>query len=204
MPRRPTPEIICARLHKAIDEVVMPESPLDDKYIKTYREMLRDFAQATKEGWTVDRVVACVKLVYTWMPRRGELRIDLVVAEQIAQELNLGTNTARLIKLASELAKNSMVSGSKFLHFYDPARFPITDSWLWELSGKPDPNYRVDYYLDYKAGVHLVDERHATRACEWASRAFGYEVHRTRAIEAVAFYLIREGWRHDAAVPESA
>lgn len=198
MPRRPTPEIICARLQKAVDEVVMPDVPLDDRYIRTYPEMLSDFAQATKDGWTGESVVECVKLVYTWMPTRGELRIDMGIAEQIATELNIGTNTDRLIKLASELAKNSMVSGSKFLHFYDPARFPITDSWLQELSGKPDPYYRVDYYLDYKAGVHLVDEPHALRAQEWAACAFGYKVHRTRAIEAVAFYLIKAGWHYDS------
>ncbi|MCX5538114.1 hypothetical protein M3A49_01145 [Paraburkholderia sp. CNPSo 3076] len=138
MPRRPTPEIICARLQKAIDEVAMPDVPLDDRYVRTYPEMLSDFAQATKNGWTAERVAECVKLVYTWIPARGELRINMDVAEQIATELNIGTNTGRLIKLASELAKNSMVSGSKFLHFYDPARFPITDSWLQELSGKPD------------------------------------------------------------------
>jgi hypothetical protein len=204
MPSRPTPEIIRDRLHKAIDAVIMPDRLITDRYVQTYEGMLRDFAKASEEGWTAERVVECVRLVYTWMPARGPLRIDMDVSELIAVELNLGIHTDRLIKLASELAKNSMVSGSKFLHFYDPARFPITDSWLQELSGTPSIPYRVDFYLDYKAGVHLVKAEHAKRACEWASRAFGYEVHRTRAIEAVAFYLIKDGWRHDTAALETA
>lgn len=200
MPCRPTPEVIRDRLHEAIDEAVIPAEPHSDRYVKTYQGMLRDFAKVRLEGgWTVERVVEFVELAYTWMPKRGLLRIDLAVAEAFASELNLGTNTARLIELASRLAKNSMVGGSKFLHFYDPARFPITDSWLQELSGKPSIPYRVDFYADYKAGVELVDAEHARRACDWALMFFGHSVHRTRAIEAVAFYLIKNGWRHRGA-----
>ena len=200
MPRRPSDEVIRDRLHQAVDAIDRLPFKLSDRYIRSYQGMLREFAKARQEGgWTRARVEACVRLVYTWMPARGPLRIDSAVAEEIAVELNLGTNTARLIYLASRLAKNSMVSGSKFLHFYDPARFPITDSKLQELSGKPSTDYRVDFYLDYKAGVDLVDDEHAERACEWATRAFGYAVQRTRAIEAVAFYLIKSGWRHHGA-----
>lgn len=202
MPRRPSDKVIRDRLHQAIDAIDWLPATLSDRYIRSYQGMLHEFAKVRHEGgWTRARVEACVRLVYTWMPTRGPLRIDGAVAEEIAVELNLGTNTARLINLASRLAKNSMVSGSKFLHFYDPARFPITDSKLQELSGKPSSPYRVDFYFDYKAGVELVDEAHARRACEWATRAFGYAVHRTRAIEAVAFYLIKSGWSHHGVLP---
>ncbi|MFM0737894.1 hypothetical protein PQQ51_11685 [Paraburkholderia xenovorans] len=129
---------------------------------------------------------------YRWMPMRGALRIDFDSARALAQELNMRTDTSQLIQLASRVAKNSMVSGSKFLHFYDPARFPITDDWLQRLSGKPpESSYRLDYYRTYKEGVDLVDDEHAQRACEWALQAFGYPVHRTRAIEARAFYLVK-------------
>jgi hypothetical protein len=42
MPRRPTPEAIYPRLQKAIDEVVMPDVPLDDRHIRTYPDIGSD------------------------------------------------------------------------------------------------------------------------------------------------------------------
>ena len=68
--------------------------------------------------------------------RATKCDIDRTVARQLALERNDGTNEERLVYLASRLVNNSMVGGSKFLHFHAPERFPFTDSWLQRLSGK--------------------------------------------------------------------
>jgi hypothetical protein len=199
MARRPTPTVIAQRLQLAIWRAAIPDvPPAPDFYLKTYVDYVDRFAAVTRAcTWTEGRVVDFVRLVYTWMKRATKCDIDRTVARQLALELNDGTNEERLIHLASRLVNNSMVGGSKFLHFYAPERFPITDSWLQRLSGKPGRGYELDYYRDYFSGLLLVDAVHREKALVWARAFFGYEVSSVRAIEAVAFYLLKSGWHHD-------
>ncbi len=99
---------------------------------------------------------------------------DSAVARALAIELdNTEADEERLLYLASRVANNSMVGGSKFLHFYAPSRFPVTDSWLQLLSQKPcNSAYGLDYYRDYVAGIRVVDNTHTDTAmqCALASR----------------------------------
>jgi hypothetical protein len=57
-------------------------------------------------------------------------------------------------------------------------------------------SYGLDYYRDYFSGLLLVDAVHTEKALVWARALFGYEVSPVRAIEAVAFYLLKSGWHH--------
>lgn len=201
MARRPTSTVIAQRLHLAICRVRIPASPLAaDFYTRTYEVYVADFAKVTLAGaWDEGQVVEGLRKVYTWMKRATKFEVDRAIARELAIELNKSdADKERLMYLASRVVNNSMVGGSKFLHFYAPTCFPITDSWLQLLSGKPHNSaYALDFYRDYMAGVYLVDAADAAKAIEWAKAYFGYEVSAVRAIEAVAFYLLKGGWRNN-------
>lgn len=195
MARRPTPLVIAGRLQFIVAAVVIPDvTPAPDCYISTYRDYLERFARVTEaRAWATERVIEHVGIVYTWMRRHPSYVVDLAVAEQFAESLNDGADEERLMMLASRLVNNSMVGGSKFLHFYDPVRFPITDDWLRKnLSGMPGHSvYGLDFYRNWVSGVRLVEAEHAARAVKWASKAFGYDVTPVRALEGLAFYFIK-------------
>ncbi|OAJ60777.1 hypothetical protein A6V36_03025 [Paraburkholderia ginsengiterrae] len=207
MARRPTPALIAQRFHLAIWTVEIPDSPAPaDFYIRTYQQYVAHFARVTvARAWDEEQVVDGLHKVYTWMKRATKFEVDRTIARELAAELNkTELDVARLTYLASRVVNNSMVGGSKFLHFYAPTHFPITDSWLQLLSGKPHSSaYALDFYRDYLDGVRLVDAADANRALEWATAFFGYEVSEVRAIEAVAFYLLKGGWHHDGSAPQS-
>jgi hypothetical protein len=164
MRRRPSPQVISDRLEFIISTVVIPASALArDCYISTYVGHIDQFAKVTEaRAWTPERVVEHVGIVYTWMKRHPAYMVDIAVASQFADALNDGADDKKLMALASRLVNNSMVGGSKFLHFYDPTRFPITDDWLRKnLSGMPGHSvYALDFYRDWVDGVHLVDAAH--------------------------------------------
>ncbi|CAN7768826.1 hypothetical protein LJR034_007538 [Caballeronia sp. LjRoot34] len=193
MPRRANPPAIAKRLHYIIESVTGSERR-DDCYISTYLGHLENFAAVTRErAWTAEKVKEHVAIVYTWIKRREHhYVVDMEVAEKFAAALNCGSNEHLLLNLAWSLVNNSMMAGAKFLHFYRPERFPITDSWLCDwVSGTPSQGYGLDFYREWLGGVHLVDEDHAESALAWARATFGYEVTRTRAIEAMAFYYVK-------------
>jgi hypothetical protein len=207
MARRPTPAIIAQRFHRAIWSVEVPDSPpAADFYVLTYEGYVAHFAAVTLAGaWDEERVVEGLRKVYTWMSRATKFEVDHAVAREFAVELNKAEpDEARLMYLASRVVNNSMVGGSKFLHFYAPTCFPLTDSWLQLLSGKPHNSaYALDFYRDYCDGIRLVGAADVERAVEWATAFFGYEVSAVRAIEAAAFYLLKSGWRDDMGLVRS-
>jgi hypothetical protein len=193
MPRRANPPAIAKRLHYIIDNS-KPGVLRDDAYIASYRGHLDSFAAVTRaKAWTAEKVVEHVAIVYTWIKRHPHHVVDMAIAEKLAAALNDGSDERLLLNLACCLVNNSMMAGSKFLHFYAPERFPITDDWLREyVSGKPGQVYELDFYREWLGGVHRVDDEHAERALAWARDTFGYEVTRTRAIEAIAFYYVKD------------
>lgn len=193
MPRRANPPAIAMRLHYIIDNT-KPAVLRDDSYIASYRSHLESFASVTHaRAWTAEKVVQHVAIVYTWIKRHPHHIVDMAIAEKFAAALNDEIDEPLLLSLASCLVNNSMMAGSKFLHFYAPERFPITDDWLRNyVSGKPGQVYELDFYREWLGGVHRVDDQHAARALAWAQDTFGYEVSRTRAIEAIAFYYVKD------------
>ncbi|SEH41152.1 hypothetical protein [Paraburkholderia hospita] len=199
MPMRANAPAIAKRLHYIVDNT-KPGVLRKDAYIATYRGHLETFAAVTRaKAWTAEKVIECVAIVYTWIARRrNRYVVDVTVAQALAVALNDGTDERLLSRLARNLVNDSMMAGSKFLHFYDPERFPITDDRCQHVSGKPwDPSVALDCYIEWQGGVHSVDDEHAARAMDWARATFGYGVTRTRAIEAMAFYFVKALSKHD-------
>jgi hypothetical protein len=169
-------------------------SPIDDWYSTTYQDILKHFADVTaRKGWDSSAVRLGFLIVYGWMPTTIR-SFDHDTATEFEAYLNSGAGPDEMVKLAAKIANNSMVGGSKFLHFYDPIRFPITDSILQMLTGKPS-QYQgndVELYQSYRAAVAQVSGHHKQLAQQWANASFRYQVSETRAIEALCFYAMKD------------
>lgn len=170
-------------------------TPRKDCYTRTYTLLVDEASGLTKRAeWTGHLIQDFIKRLFrsAWMKRATRCDIDRDVAERLAFGLNEGAAPEELEKLAVHLVNGSMVGGSKFLHFCDPDRFPITDRFLRMLTGTPwHSTVQAAYYRDYRLGVAAVDDEHAQLAMTWAESAFGYAVSRVRAIEALAFYYAK-------------
>lgn len=164
-----------------------------DWYTSTYPDIRAFFADVTeRKAWSLSNVRLGFLLVYGWMPTTVK-SFDTDKALQLARMLNEGSDGTTLSRLAGQIANNSMVAGSKFLHFYDRLRFPISDSVLQQISGAPTGKHgKQAAYELYCEALALVSKDHRRRARKWALSAFGYRVTATRAVEALVFYSLKD------------
>lgn len=184
--------------------------PLADKY-GDYPERVKEARARTQlRAWTGPLIIASMHELYDspWMKRgRHKKNFNHEIAVQLAEALNKDDGSEKnrdtIITLGSQLANDSMVGTSKFLHFCDPERFPINDRFTRKLTGTPgcgerDARARREayYYDDYLRAVHLVRDSVAKLAIRWAKAVFGYEVTRVRAVEAFIFYHAK-AWQED-------
>jgi len=169
--------------------------PARDRYMHSYPLLVAEASGVTQRGqWNGAKIVNFIQRLFDspWMQRAFKCDIDSDVAEKLAHALNHRATSEELEKLAESLVNNSLVGGSKFLHFCDPARFPITDRFLRMVTGTPwHVTVQADYYRDYRLAVAAVDDEHAQLAMTWAEEVFGYAVTRVRAIEALVFYYAK-------------
>ena len=169
--------------------------PRKDCYMKTYIFLVEEASGLTKRHeWTGSLIDDFIRRLFKspWMKRAFKCDVNSDVAEKLAYALNTHSSPEELEKLAAELVNDSMVGGSKFLHFCDPTRFPITDRFLRMVTGTPwHASVQADYYRDYRLAVAAVDDEHAGLAMVWAETVFGYAVTRIRAIEALVFYYAK-------------
>ncbi|MEX3929933.1 hypothetical protein AB4Y36_39060 [Paraburkholderia sp. BR10936] len=202
-----TPAQIRAAIEQCIDSVHASTNgspiPIADWYATTYEDIRKHFADITAcKGWNSSSVRLGFLIVYGWMPtsirsfdhdKAAELETYLNTEVNDDNMAKVAANHDEMVKLAAQIANNSLVGGSKFLHFYDPIRFPITDSVLQLLTGKPSQylNNNVELYQSYRAAVEQVSKHHRELAEEWANAAFQYRVTATRAIEALCFYAMK-------------
>lgn len=187
-----------AAIEQCIDRVQASTNgsptPIDDWYSTTYQDILKHFADVTaRKGWNSSAVRLGFLIVYGWMPTTIR-SFDHDTAAEFETCLDSGTNHDEMVRLAAKIANNSMVGGSRFPHFYDPIRFPITDSILQMLTGKPSQyrNNNVELYQSYCEAVAQVSEHHKQLAQQWANASFRYPVTETRVIEALCFYAMKE------------
>lgn len=211
-----TAQSICFAIESCIDSVVTPhplpsttdEMPTQkrvDWYVSTYSDIRAFFLGITKrKAWSLANVRLGFLLVYGWMPTTVQ-SFDADKAVELAKLLNDGSDRKTLSLLAGQIANNSMVAGSKFLHFYNPPQFPITDSILQRLSGTPTRNHGTHAcYELYCKALDLVSKDHRRRARKWALAAFGYRVTATRAIESLVFYSLKDRKKEKSAARKNA
>ncbi|QIE22967.1 hypothetical protein SBC2_09800 [Caballeronia sp. SBC2] len=210
--RRKNRNKICEQIHKIVEEMT-PErwfEPALDYYIESYPRLVRKaFSITRRRAWTGKLVVEYVASLFAkkedrWMSRAdGRCNINHEVAAKLADALNKFDRSDEalhsLVELASQLVNDSMVGGSKFLHFCLPGFYAVTDQFMRLVSAVPPRDPRVhaarreaEYYRTYMAALCLVEKKYAQLAMQWAKKVFGYRVTRIRAIEAFVFYHVRE------------
>jgi hypothetical protein len=193
---RKTEKDICLAMQRIVKYIQASGfRPARDCYVHSYPLLVAEASGVTQRGqWTGSMIVEFIQRLFDspWMRRAFKCDIDSDVAEKLAHALNNRATSEELEKLAESLVNNSLVGGSKFLHFCDPARFPITDRFLRMVTGTPwHVTMQADYYRDYRLAVAAVDDEHALLAMAWAAEVFGYTVTRVRAIEALVFYYAK-------------
>lgn len=196
-------EYITCAVEQLVRTTPLPQSQSNDFYTYSYPFFLATFARHTHEkSWDLEAVVNAIGSVYSWMrsPIRS-FRSDLL--EALPALLNNQATPCELIPVTCQIVSNSLVAGSKFLHFYNPEVYPIadsnTESWCW-----PETTSRMSYphiaqqrYFEYKAGLESVSVESKQVAQKWAKAWFGYPVTKIRALEAMIFYAARDGASSD-------
>jgi hypothetical protein len=190
---------ITSSVEQLIRNTPLPKSKSNDFYTYSYPFFLATFERHSREkSWDLEAVVNGIGAVYSWMrsPIRS-FRTNLL--ESLPNLLNEQANPVELVPVACQIVSNSLVAGSKFLHFYKPEIYPIadsnTESWCWPntTSRMAYPHIAQQRYFEYKTGLDAVSIELKESAQEWAKAWFGYPVTQIRAMEAMIFYAARSG-----------
>jgi hypothetical protein len=190
---------ITSTVEQLILNTPIPQNQSNDFYTYSYPFFLASFKRHNLEkSWNLEAVVNAVGTVYSWMrsPIRS-FRTDLL--EALPALLNKQATPTELVPVTCQIVSNSLVAGSKFLHFYDPHVYPIadsnTESWCWPTttSRMSYPHIAQQRYFEYKDGLDAVSIELKQTAQNWAEAWFGYPVTQIRALEAMIFYAARNG-----------
>lgn len=140
----------------------------DDPYLPVYHQLLARIAGLPEPLKLVD-AVACVHVVYGWMPTvLDPFRINKVVdgnSDELLKILNAARRAERPsisdydLGLMQRFANNSTVGASKLLHFLNPRVYPIWDNrvanrYLWSGVAREtfDTVARLREYIDTLSG----------------------------------------------------
>ncbi len=192
----------CPHLYKGKQVIIPLEDVMKDVYDcdftrepsvdVSYKEFLRYFERV--DAIKPHEFVIGATFTYSWMQTtltlRHQDRFEDVSAYLDAVRLgnDLDGESLSLIK---SVVNNSMVGTSKLLHFVNPERYAIYDSWVdTYLYGTPSDSrlYSVDHYMSYTCACRrAVEDERFEEVHQRVNKLLGYEVTALRALELIMF-----------------
>jgi hypothetical protein len=149
---------------KLSNNAVIQKNIKNDLYSEAYLSLARLFPNIQKTHW--DGAVTALHIVYGWMPTIPKLKTyqhwnatdksRLVDILQKAKK-GLSLNRDELLHL-KVFSNNSIVGGSKILHFVSPKLFPIWDTRVARAFYNREKVYaqqvnNIDCYLNYREAL---------------------------------------------------
>jgi len=146
---------------KLSNNAVIQKNIKNDLYSEAYLSLARLFPNIQKTHW--DGAVTALHIVYGWMPTIPKLKtyqhwdatdksrlVDIL--EKAKRGLSLDRDELLHLKVFSN---NSIVGGSKILHFVSPKLFPIWDTRVARAFYNRNKVYAqqvndIDCYLNYR------------------------------------------------------
>ncbi|UOG37652.1 hypothetical protein MAL08_16780 [Leptospira noguchii] len=166
----------------------------DDQYILVYYDIL-EFIHNIEE---FDRkaVVAIAHIVYGWMPTILHCKFSNEDNyEYYKENIKVGNDSIEFLNLIKERINNSIVGGSKFLHFLNPKMYAIWDSNVYKTLFDKDGPYHninsVENYHHYNSLLRDLSQKPETNIIQSILRDKKYtkkEITNMRALETVLFY----------------
>jgi len=192
---------VARNLFSLIDKVAIDRS---DRYIVSYYYLAPGPAQISNPDAVLDlsTFYRMVHMAYGWMPRIVTIYNEVCDLKTFLSEIEedqrspYDTLDRDQIDTLSQLIDNSKSGMSKFLHFWQPDKYPIWDrkveTYLRNLIGvEAFPGHYLDY-VDFIRAIH----NHASfplfhnRVIE----KLGYWVTGVRAAELVMFLAVKQGF----------
>ena len=167
---------------------------IKNTYIKSYPSMIKFFEEKEKISYD-DFIVGC-HMVYGWMPTILKLGFEEI--DELLRVLNKAKTSDVLTKEELELIKvnvnNSIVGGSKLLHFINPNLYPIWDSRVYSNIHIADAySYRVNNintYIKYLDLIKSITKHNKiSKFHKNIEKGVGYPITSVRAVELVLFML---------------
>jgi hypothetical protein len=173
----------------------LPSAPASDFYSYSYPHIQALFAQLTMtRGWNEDAVMFGFSTLAAWMPHSLQ-NFDHTALAALPDLLNTDTAPQELARHASDCVKGSMVTCSKFLHFYQPAMYPLytaqAEALFWPTTKMAIKQESLRRYLCFQAAIEGVSPELKAQAQQWAYHWFGYATTATRAVESLVYYAKR-------------
>jgi hypothetical protein len=166
----------------------------NDPYLIVYQDFIQYFKNINE--LSNHNTIIGISFVYSWMPTI--LEVSTVQIDKATKILNKAKQGIRPCSEELEILKkcfnNSLVGGSKLLHFINPEKFAIWDSRVYRYLHNQEPHsYRVenkDTYLEYLSFCdHLLkDSIRMTCLQKKVEEKIGDKITKMRAIELILFY----------------
>lgn len=121
----------------------------NDKVYQSYSKLLQ-FSQASILNKTENTLIGIAHMAYGWMPTMLNYTEHKKDTDLFWQSITEGCLTLDFLEPIKESINNSIVGGSKFLHFVNPEDYAIFDSRVYKsIVGKKKYNYNVNACVNY-------------------------------------------------------
>ncbi|TGN02054.1 hypothetical protein [Leptospira dzoumogneensis] len=168
----------------------------NNQYLSVYHDLL-DFVQSIEK---IDRksFVVVAHIVYGWMPTILDYKFLREDDYSFYEEnIKIGNCSVEFLSLIKEKINNSIVGGSKFLHFMNPEMYAIWDSKvykaLFDKKGRGYNTNNIENYIQYNLTLRDFSQKPEMVMIQNILKEKKYidkEITNMRALETVLFYSI--------------
>jgi hypothetical protein len=168
----------------------------DTHYLRVYHHLI-DFVKSI-ELYDHKAFVSIAHMVYGWMPTILECNFSSDDNYSMyIKNINSGDCSIEFLNIMKSKINNSIVGGSKFLHFINPEKYAIWDSKVYKsLFGKKGNNNSINNIKNYiQYNLHLrelcqKEEMDRIYSILTEKKYIIERVSKMRALENVLFYSI--------------
>ena len=163
--------------------------------LRVYHQLI-DFVKSI-ELYDHKAFVSIAHMVYGWMPTILECKFSSDDNYSMyIKNINSGDCSIEFLNIMKSKINNSIVGGSKFLHFINPEKYAIWDSKVYKsLFGKRNYNEtnNINNYIQYNLHLRELCQKEETNKIYHILTEKKYIIERVskmRAFETVLFYSI--------------
>lgn len=135
----------------------LPEEIKTNSFFTSYQKLI-DFTKSCLNSNNKNSLIGIAHMCYGWMPTMLEYN-NIEDSNTFLEQVNNGCLNSKFLSKVKKTINNSIIGGSKFLHFLNPQNYAIFDSRVYEAITKSKSyNYNTNNIANYQKYVLKLRE----------------------------------------------